>query len=56
MCMHLRLALALAATLVMAACQTIGPGSVQRDRLDYAAAISDSWKKQGMPVIYCFYS
>ncbi len=48
MYMHLRLTLALAATLIMAACQTIGPGSVQRDRLDYAAAISDSWKEQAL--------
>jgi hypothetical protein len=27
----------------VAGCQTIGPGSVQRDRLDYAAAIADSF-------------
>jgi len=45
---HLRLTLVLTTALVMAACQTIGPGSVQRDRLDYAAAISDSWKEQAL--------
>lgn len=45
---HLRLALALAAASAMAACQTIGPGSIQRDRMDYAAAISDSWKEQAL--------
>ncbi|HSN38703.1 MAG TPA: hypothetical protein VLT92_00790 [Burkholderiales bacterium] len=45
---HLRLALALAAVSAMAACQTIGPGSIQRDRMDYAAAISDSWKEQAL--------
>lgn len=27
-------------------CSSIGPGSVPRDRADYAAAIGDSWKQQ----------
>lgn len=36
-------ALAAAAT---GACGTIGPGTVPRDRSDYAAAIGDSWKQQ----------
>lgn len=31
---------------VLSACQTIGVGTVQRDRLDYGAAIADSWKEQ----------
>lgn len=44
--MHWRLASALAATLVMTGCQTIGTGSVQRDRLGYADAIGISWKEQ----------
>jgi hypothetical protein len=29
-------------------CQTVGVGSVQRDRLDYATAIGDSWKEQAL--------
>lgn len=33
-------------TLALAACQTVGPGSIPRDRLDYAGAIADSWKEQ----------
>lgn len=45
---HVRLTLTLALSLALAGCQTIGPGSVQRDRLDYAAAIADSWKEQAL--------
>jgi len=41
-----RLILILAVALMVAACQTIGPGSVQRDRLDYAGAIASSWREQ----------
>jgi hypothetical protein len=48
MYMQLRLTLALASAIVVAGCQTIGPGSVQRDRLDYAGAIADSWKEQAL--------
>jgi hypothetical protein len=33
-------------TATIAACQSIGPGSIPRDRLDYAGAIADSWKEQ----------
>jgi hypothetical protein len=29
-----------------AGCSSIGPGTVARDRFDYSAAISDSWKRQ----------
>lgn len=32
----------------LAGCQTIGADSVQRDRLDYATAIGDSWKEQAL--------
>ena len=46
--MQLRLTLVLATAFVMAACQTVGPGSVQRDRLDYANVIGDSWKEQAL--------
>jgi hypothetical protein len=38
------LALALMA-LFLAACSSIGPGSLERDRMDYMEAISDSWKR-----------
>jgi len=41
-----RIALILAAALTAAGCQTIGAGSVSRDRLDYADAIGNSWKEQ----------
>jgi len=43
--MALRLVPALAVAL-LAACQSIGPGSVQRDRMDYAGAIAASWREQ----------
>jgi hypothetical protein len=42
----LRIAVVLAATLTAAGCQTIGAGSVQRDRIGYADAIGASWKEQ----------
>jgi hypothetical protein len=29
-----------------AGCQTLGPGTIPRDRFDYMEAISESWKKQ----------
>src|SRR6516162_4121573 len=32
--------------LTSAGCSSIGPGSVARDRFDYSASLSDSWKKQ----------
>jgi hypothetical protein len=41
----MKLALALAA-LALAACASVGPGTVARDRFDYVEAISDSWKRQ----------
>jgi hypothetical protein len=42
----LRIALVLAAALAATGCQTIGAGSVQRDRIGYADAIGASWKEQ----------
>jgi hypothetical protein len=42
----LRLMLILTVALLAAGCQTIGPGSVQRDRLDYGSAIAGSWREQ----------
>jgi hypothetical protein len=38
--------LVLAAAFVATGCQTIGAGSVQRDRIGYADAIGTSWKEQ----------
>jgi hypothetical protein len=32
--------------LILTACNSIGPGTVPRDRVDYANALSDSWKDQ----------
>lgn len=32
--------------LLIGGCHSIGPGSVQRDRIDYGGAIADSWKEQ----------
>jgi hypothetical protein len=34
------------AILLLAGCASIGPGTIPRDRFDYASAISTSWKKQ----------
>jgi len=31
---------------LLCGCSSIGPGSLTRDRFDYVAAISDSWKRQ----------
>ena len=39
-------ALAMLSAAALGACSSIGPGSVVRDRSDYAAAIGDSWKQQ----------
>ncbi len=46
--LKLRLMLVFAVAIVVSGCQTIGPASVQRDRLDYAGAIADSWKEQAL--------
>ena len=32
--------------LVAAGCKSIGPGTVQRDRLHYSSAVAESWKEQ----------
>lgn len=42
----LRLTLVLAGALAASGCQTIGPGTIPRDRLDYAGAIAGSWREQ----------
>ena len=36
----------MAPALLLAACTTVGPGTVARDRFDYSAAIRDSWKRE----------
>ncbi len=41
----MRLALALFVLSVVMGCQTLGSGSVPRDRLGYAGAIAESWKE-----------
>lgn len=41
-----RLALVSVCVLMFQGCQSIGVGSVPRDRADYGAAIADSWKEQ----------
>ncbi len=38
--------LTLAAAVAFGGCASIGPGTVPRDRFDYIAAISESWKSQ----------
>jgi hypothetical protein len=35
-----------AAALLASACASVGPGSIERDRFDNAAAIADSWTRQ----------
>src|SRR6185436_11753470 len=41
-----RIALMLLTAFVVAGCQSIGPGSIARDRFDYSDSISESWKRQ----------
>jgi hypothetical protein len=36
----------IAATVLFTGCHGLGPGSVARDRFDYSASISESWKRQ----------
>ena len=43
--MSQRLAAA-AVTALVAACTSIGPGTVPHDRIDYATSIGNSWKEQ----------
>jgi len=46
MCSRLRLILTVTIAVLAAGCQTIGPGGLQRDRMDYADAIAASWRQQ----------
>ena len=43
---RVRTVLSLSVLLLLGACAGIGPLTVSRDRFDYTAAISDSWKRQ----------
>lgn len=44
--MRRRMGILLGATLLLSACAGFGPTTISRDRFDYTAAISDSWKHQ----------
>ena len=43
---YVGLLLACAASALIGGCSSVGPPTVTRDRFDYVAAISDSWKRQ----------
>lgn len=43
---RLRVAVMLPMLALLSSCASIGPGSMNRDRLDYAEAIGSSWKEQ----------
>ena len=43
---HARVVGVAIAALWLTGCATVGPSTIPRDRFDYAAAISDSWKSQ----------
>ena len=44
--MRRRMGILVGATLLLSACAGLGPTTISRDRFDYTAAISDSWKHQ----------
>jgi hypothetical protein len=44
--MRHRMGILVGATLLLSACAGFGPTTISRDRFDYTAAISDSWKHQ----------
>lgn len=41
-----RVLIAALVSVFVSGCATVGPGAVHRDRFDYNAAVSDSWKEQ----------
>ena len=43
---HLWRSLACLALLPLAACTSIGPATIPRDRFDYGGALAESWKNQ----------
>jgi hypothetical protein len=42
--------------LSVAACTSIGPGTVSHDRIDYATAIGNSWKEQTLIIVKLRYA
>ena len=44
--MRRKMGILMGATLLLSACAGLGPTTISRDRFDYTAAISDSWKHQ----------
>ena len=44
--MRRKMGMLVGATLLLSACAGLGPTTISRDRFDYTAAISDSWKHQ----------
>ena len=44
--MRIKIMISMGGLLVLFGCSAIGPPTISRDRFDYTAAISDSWKRQ----------
>lgn len=49
--MHWRNLITAGAAVLLVACTHLGPQTVPRDRFDYNAAISNSWKEQTLLMI-----
>jgi len=44
--MRIKIMISMGGLLALFGCSAIGPTTISRDRFDYTAAISDSWKRQ----------